>query len=67
MQTRARFDHFARGLHSGAVPGDARQMSPASPAPIAVHDDGDMAGQALEIQSFEQRRFFATGRFQQIA
>ncbi len=50
IQTRAGFDDGPRGFHSGAVPGDAWQMPALRPAAVAIHDDGDMPGQALRIE-----------------
>ena len=35
-------DHFPHRLHPGLVPQGARQGASAGPAPVAVHDDGDM-------------------------
>ena len=50
-QPRARLDHGPRRLHAGAMAGDARQMPPLRPAAVAVHDDGDVLGQPLRVES----------------
>ena len=46
------------GLHSGPVPGDARQMAALGPASVAVHDDGDVRGQAGGIDGARERLLF---------
>jgi hypothetical protein len=33
------------------------------PAAVAIHDYGDMPGQAFRIEPFEQVRLIAAGRF----
>ena len=63
MQTSAGVDDGSRGFHSGAVPGHAWQMSALRPAAVAIHDYGDMSGQASCIEPFEQVRLIAAGRF----
>ena len=63
VQARAGFDDHSRGFHSRAMPGHARQVPPLRPAAVAVHDDGDMAGQPLRVEAFEQASLFAAGRF----
>ena len=62
LQTRAGFDGGAGGLGAGAVAGDAREMALFGPAAVAVHDDGDVARQAGEIQFFEEFCFFSGDR-----
>ena len=62
LQARAGFDDFARGFYSGAVSGDARQVAALRPAAVAVHDDGEVLGQALQVQFIEKLRFVAVGR-----
>src|SRR5713226_3553590 len=37
----------------------ARHMPPARPAPVAVHDDGDMVGKTRRIEPQVSRRFLA--------
>ena len=59
MQARASLDDDARGLHSGAVAGNARQMAALRPAAVAIHDDGEVLRQALGIEFLEKFRFFA--------
>ena len=41
----------------GAVPFDARQVPLRRPAPVAVHDDGDVRGQPVEVDLARQRLF----------
>ena len=50
LRARAGFDDFARGLYSGAVSCDARQVTALRPAAVAVHDDGEVLGQALQVK-----------------
>jgi hypothetical protein len=45
------------------VPGDARQVPALRPAAVAIHDYGNMPGQAFCIEPFEQARLVAAGRF----
>jgi hypothetical protein len=63
MQTSAGFDDGPRGFHTGAVSGDARQMPALCPAAVAIHDYGNMAGQAFRIEPFKQVRLFRACRF----
>jgi hypothetical protein len=41
--------------------GDARQAALTGPAPVSVHDDGDVPREAGEIQLLEQLLLLATG------
>jgi hypothetical protein len=61
VKARAGFDDFTGGLHSGAVPGDARQVARLSPTAVAVHDDGDMLRKVLEVNFFQQQGFRLIG------
>jgi hypothetical protein len=45
------------------VAGYAGEMAALGPAAVAVHDDGEMLGQLLEINSVEKFCFFAVGGF----
>jgi len=63
LEARARFDDFAGGFYSGAMAGYAGEMAALGPAAVAVHDDGEMLGQLLEINSVEKFCFFAVGGF----
>ena len=36
--------------YPGAVAGDARQVTLPSPAPVAVHDDGDVSWKPLDVE-----------------
>ena len=56
MPSRAeRFDDVADRVDAGAMAFDARQMALRRPAPVAVHDDGDVGRQLLEIDLPRQR------------
>ena len=59
MQAGASFDDDPRGLHSGAVAGNAGQMTPLRPAAVSIHDDGEVPRQALQIEFLDKFRFFA--------
>jgi hypothetical protein len=54
METRTFFDRPADTGDTSSMTFDPRQITPLSPSPIAVHDDGDMArpafGRDLEAQ-----------------
>ena len=67
LQTRAGFDDFARGFYSGAVSCNARQVAALRPAAVAVHDDGEVLGQALQVNFIEKLRFGAVGGFEKFA
>ena len=67
LEAGAGFDDFAGGFYSGAVSGDAREMTALRPAAVAVHDDGEVLGEALEIKFIEKLRFFAVGGFEKFA
>jgi len=58
VQARAGLDGGARGLRAGGVAGDARKMTLLGPAAVAVHDDGDVARQAREVEFFEEAGLF---------
>src|SRR6516165_5673062 len=58
VEPSTRFDGSASGLGARAVANDAREVALLRPAPVAVHDDGDMAGKARDIQFFEKTRLF---------
>ena len=56
MPSRAeRLDDVADRVDAGAVPFDARQMALRRPAAVAVHDDGDVRRQLLEVDLARQR------------
>ena len=42
-------DHFAHRLHSALVPHDARHEALLRPAPIAIHDDGDVTRDSSDV------------------
>ena len=67
LQAGAGFDDLAGGFHSGAVSGDAREMAALGPAAVAVHDDGEVLGEALEVKFIEKVRFLAVGGFEKFA
>ena len=49
------FDCLAHRLHAVAVPERPRQVSLACPPPVAIHDDGDVAGDgAVQSNSREE-------------
>ena len=54
-EARRRLDDLAHRLDAGAVAFDARQMPLRRPPPVAVHDDGDVRGQRLEVHLAGQR------------
>src|ERR1700693_3111531 len=64
MQARVGLDGSAGGADSGTVAGDAGQMALLGPAAVAVHDDGDVARQALEVELLEERGFHLVGWFE---
>ena len=45
--------------NSGPVPRDARQVAAARPAPVAVHDDGDVSWEPRRIKPVINVRFLA--------
>src|SRR5229473_2721752 len=47
---RRGFDRRTYGGDTGAMSGDARHVPAPGPAPVSVHDDGDMLGQARWIK-----------------
>src|SRR5260221_60988 len=48
-ETRGTLNDVAHRIDAGAMPFDARQMPLRGPAPVAVHDDGDVRRQLVEI------------------
>ena len=48
-EPRRRLDDVADGIDAGAMAFDTRQMPLCGPAAVAVHDDGDMRGQMVEV------------------
>ena len=60
LEARAGFDGSAGRLRARAVTGDARKMTLLGPAAIPVHDDGDVAGEASQIELFKEYRLFGT-------
>ena len=46
----AGFDGVAHGVDAGAMPLDARQVALRRPSAVAVHDDGDVRRQPLEVE-----------------
>ena len=55
VQAGAGFDGGAGRFGAVAVSGDARQVAALGPAAVAVHDDGDVARKAREVEFFEER------------
>src|SRR6266849_4958597 len=47
---RRGFDRRTYGGDTGAMSGDARHVPAPGPAPVSVHDDGDMLGEARWIE-----------------
>jgi len=47
-------DDIADRVDAGAMAFDTRQMSAGGPPPIAVHDDGDVRGELLEVHLTRQ-------------
>ncbi len=43
-------DRVAHGLNAGAMSGDPRHVAPLGPAPVAVHDDGDVSWEPRWIE-----------------
>lgn len=56
------FDGGAGGLRAGAMTGDAREMTLLGPASVAVHDDGNVARKALEVEFCEETRLLGGDR-----
>ena len=59
MNARRRLDRRTHRGDSGAMPGHARHVAPLGPAPVAVHDDGDVSGEPRRIQMPVNFRFLA--------
>ena len=53
-EPRRRFDDVAHRVDAGAVAFDARQMTLRGPPAVAVHDDGNVGGELLEIDLSRQ-------------
>src|SRR5207244_12011422 len=45
-----RFHRGAHRGHTGAVTGHSRQMTATSPAPVAIHNNGDVSGKPFGIK-----------------
>ena len=60
VEARAGFDGHASGLRAGSVTCDAGKMAFLGPAAVAVHDDGDVAGQPAEVEFFEEACLFSS-------
>jgi len=58
METGTGFDGGPGGLRACAVAGDAGEVAFLGPAAVAVHDDGDMAREPREIETFEEAGLF---------
>ena len=48
-QLAAGLDHFAHRFHPALVPHDARHETLLRPAPIAIHDDGDVTRDSSNV------------------
>ena len=48
-ETRGGLDRVANSVDAGAVPFDARKVALRGPPAVAVHDDGDVRRQPIEI------------------
>src|SRR5258707_13002238 len=56
---RRGLDGRTHGGNTGAMSGDARHMSAPGPAPVSVHNDGDMLGKPRRIESQVNVSFLA--------
>ena len=56
-ETGRRFDDVADRIDPGAVAFDTRQMALRGPAAVAVHDDGDVPRQTVEVDLAGERLF----------
>src|SRR5207245_801012 len=54
-------DDRARRLHALAMAGHARQAALGRPAPVAVHDDGDVGGHRVRADGLQQRGLGGAG------
>src|SRR6266850_782422 len=54
-EPRRRLDDVADRVDAGAMPFDARQVPLRCPSSVAVHDDGDVGRQQLEVDLARQR------------
>jgi hypothetical protein len=52
----------AHGLDTAAVTGDTRQQALLRPAPVAIHDDRDVAGHIAHVRHFARRADVAAQR-----
>jgi hypothetical protein len=57
-----RLDRIAHRVDAGAMPLDARQVPLRGPSPVAVHDDGDVHRQAIELDLASERLVRMPGR-----
>ena len=55
-------DRVAHGVDAGAMPFDARQVALRGPAAVAVHDDGDVRRQPVEVHLARERLVGMAGR-----
>ena len=60
-EPRRGLDDVAHRVDAGAMPLDARQVPLPGPAAVAVHDDGDVARQAIGMNLPGELRFGAAG------
>ena len=51
VNARRGLDRRAHGGNAGAMPGHARHVAAFGPAPVAVHDDGDVPGEPRRIET----------------
>ena len=61
-ETGGGFNRVADGVDAGPVTLDARQVALCSPPPVAIHDDGDVRRQAIEIDLADERLVRMAGR-----
>ena len=66
IEPSARFNDRPSRLHTSTVPRDSRQVAPLRPAPIAVHDHGDVLREPLRVQISKQALFFAGEWFERV-
>src|SRR6266853_5221126 len=63
---RTALNHSSSGLNAGAVPRDSGQVTALRPAPIAVHDYGDVLGKLVGVKLREQTLFLNAGWFERV-
>ena len=61
-EPRRGLDDVADRVDAGAVAFDARQVALRRPASVAVHDDGDVRGELLEVHLARERFVGRSGR-----